>query len=80
MQNTHDAPPCDRRVNLLRADEVAEILKMQPGTVYTLARRGALPFVRIGRTIRFDADEVRRLLKGLPPAAAIEQAGAKVSR
>jgi excisionase family DNA binding protein len=41
---------------LLRAEEVAELLAVRPSTVYELSRRrrDPLPFVRIGRSKRFD--------------------------
>jgi len=36
----------------LRPEEVAVRLGMSPWTVYDLARRGVLPAVRIGRSVR----------------------------
>ena len=39
---------------LLHAKQVADILKLQLGTVYELARNGTLPSIRIGtRIVRF---------------------------
>ena len=40
----------------LTAEEVAELLRVDIGTVYSLARQGALPHVKIGRVYRFDRD------------------------
>ncbi len=38
---------------LLIAEEVAEILKVNKDRVYSLARQGVIPHVRIGRQVRF---------------------------
>ncbi len=40
----------------LTADEVAEMLRIDIGTVYSLARRDIIPHVKIGRIYRFDRD------------------------
>jgi len=42
--------------------EAAHYLKLKPGTVYELVERGRIPHVRIGRSIRFDADALVRFL------------------
>jgi excisionase family DNA binding protein len=38
---------------LLTAREVAELLRLPVSTVYELARTGRLPYLRIGRAMRF---------------------------
>src|ERR1022692_745419 len=38
---------------LLTAQEVAELLRLPVSTVYELARTGRLPYLRIGRAMRF---------------------------
>ena len=38
---------------LLRARQVAVLLKIQLGTVYELVRSGGLPAIRVGRLMRF---------------------------
>lgn len=43
---------------ILTIAEVADRLSMHPVTVYRLAKEGRLPFFRIGRMLRFDADEL----------------------
>lgn len=48
----------------LAADEVAEGLGVSRRTVITWARHGLIPSVRIGRTIRFREDDLRRFLRG----------------
>ncbi|HXG50997.1 MAG TPA: helix-turn-helix domain-containing protein [candidate division Zixibacteria bacterium] len=59
-------------IELLRPDEVAKALRVEPRTVYRFIRTGVLPAVKIGRTVRIDAGELRRLLMGIPPAAAVD--------
>lgn len=43
---------------LLDVEDVAQLLGTCPTTVRRLARRGALPAVRLGRMIRFRPDDV----------------------
>lgn len=38
---------------LYKAKELAEILKVNPQTIYRLAERGEIESYRIGRTVRF---------------------------
>jgi excisionase family DNA binding protein len=46
---------------ILVADEVAKILRVDRQRVYELARRNAIPVVRVGqRQYRFDADAIRQ--------------------
>jgi excisionase family DNA binding protein len=47
---------------LMRADEVADLLSIKTSTVYELSRRrrDPLPFVRIGRSKRFDRRAIAR--------------------
>ena len=47
---------------LWTAEEVARFLGIHPQTVYTKARTGEFPSHRIGRTLRFKADEIRALV------------------
>jgi excisionase family DNA binding protein len=48
---------------LLRASEVAERLRLATPTVYALIRRGALPGVRVGGSVRVDPAELERFLR-----------------
>jgi excisionase family DNA binding protein len=50
------------RDEVMLAPEVAELLRVPPSTVYDLARRGALPGHRVGRTWRFIRREVETWL------------------
>lgn len=47
---------------LLTADEVAEIIGMRVDYVYALSRRGQIPHLRFGRTLRFRADAIEAWL------------------
>jgi excisionase family DNA binding protein/AbrB family looped-hinge helix DNA binding protein len=45
------------------AKEIAESLAVTPMTVYRLAERGELKAIRVGRSIRFDAEAVEEFMK-----------------
>jgi excisionase family DNA binding protein len=47
---------------LLTADEVAEIIGMRVDYVYALSRRGQIPHLRFGRTLRFRAEAIEAWL------------------
>jgi len=49
---------------LLTPKELADWLKMSTVWVYKQAEKGALPFHRVGDSIRFDPEEIRDYLKG----------------
>lgn len=49
---------------ILVADEVAEMLRVDRQRVYELARRNAIPVIRLGeRQYRFDAEAIRRWIE-----------------
>ena len=49
---------------ILIADEVAEMLRVDKQRVYELARRNAIPVIRIGeRQYRFDAEAIRQWIE-----------------
>lgn len=43
---------------MLTAKQVADLLMIRRPQVYTLAREGVIPSVRVGRTIRFNRDRL----------------------
>lgn len=51
-------------MTLLTAKEVMELLRVKRSTLYTLRKQG-LPVIRLGRSIRFDKDEVIRFIRTL---------------
>ena len=58
-----DLPPTGK-IRLVTAKELATTLQLNEQTVYRLARKGEIPFVRIGnKAIRFDLDRVKEALE-----------------
>ena len=52
----------ERRI--LLADEVAEMLRVDRQRVYELARRNAIPVIRVGeRQYRFDAEAIKQWIE-----------------
>lgn len=51
---------------LLRADDVAEMLQISRSGVYDLVKRGELPSVRIGGSVRIPAAAIDRIVAGEP--------------
>lgn len=47
---------------LMKAQEVADILQVKPSTVYTWVRQGRVPHIRVGRLIRFVAEQIEEFL------------------
>ena len=57
---------------LLTDSEAAEILRLTPRQVARLAKRGALPSVKLpGDEIRFDPDDIRRWIETLKQPATV---------
>lgn len=48
---------------LLAVPEAATFLDISVRSVYRLASTGQLPVYRVGRQLRFDEDELRRVLR-----------------
>lgn len=48
---------------LLTAEDVAEILGMRVDFIYALARRGEIPHLRFGRTLRFRGEALDTWLR-----------------
>jgi excisionase family DNA binding protein len=53
----------DRAEPLLRPEAVARLLACSPKTVYGWAASGRLPSVRLGRLVRFRAQDIRRFIE-----------------
>lgn len=62
-RSTPRAVPTQRR--LLNAEDIAEMLGMRVDYVYALTRRGAIPHLRFGRTLRFRAEAIEAWLEEL---------------
>lgn len=51
--------------NIVTAKEVSQYLKLTESTIYKLASTGEIPGFRIGKSWRFDMDEVLRQINGI---------------
>ena len=49
--------------NIVTAKEVGQYLKLTESTIYKLASEGELPCFKIGKSWRFDMDEILQLIK-----------------
>ena len=49
---------------LLRPSEAADAIGVGRATVYALIRRGELPAVRIGESVRIPAEELQKWVEG----------------
>jgi len=49
--------------NIVTAKEVAQYLKLTESTVYKLAADGEIPGFKIGKSWRFDMDEILKMIK-----------------
>ena len=45
------------------AKQIANVLSVTPMTIYRMADRGELKTIRVGKSIRFDADDIENFLK-----------------
>ena len=48
---------------LMSVKDAAEFLSMNPATVYHAVKRGTLPHVRIGRSIRFSREALEEFVR-----------------
>ena len=48
---------------LLTVDEVAKFLRLKPATIRSMARRGELPAIKLGRVWRFKRSSITQLLE-----------------
>lgn len=48
---------------LLTAQEAAELLKVKKATVYEMVKRGEIPAVKIGKQVRIDREDLKKLLQ-----------------
>ena len=49
--------------DLLTAQEAAELLKVKKATVYEMIKRGDIPAVKIGKQLRIDQEDLKKLLQ-----------------
>ena len=48
--------------NLLTVKQAAEFLQLKERTIRDLVKRNKIPYIRIGRTIRFDTDAIKAMV------------------
>jgi excisionase family DNA binding protein len=53
---------------LLTAEQVAPLLNLQPDALRAQVRRGVVPAVRMGRSLRFRLSEIQAALRPAAPA------------
>ena len=63
--------------NIVKAKELGEYLKLSESTIYKLATDGKLPGFRIGKSWRFDLDEILRLIQKEKRRESLAKNGAK---
>lgn len=59
--------------HLLNAQQVAELIGMRVDYVYALCRRGDIPHLRFGRTLRFRVEAVLEWLRESEVSAVSER-------
>jgi excisionase family DNA binding protein len=57
-----DPPPNPRKPDVLTVAEAAELLRVNPKTVYKAVENGQLPVLRFGRIIRIPVHALERML------------------
>jgi excisionase family DNA binding protein len=56
--------------NIVTAKEVGQFLKLTDSTIYKLAATGEIPGFKVGKSWRFDMEEIIRMVDGLKAAGA----------
>ncbi|RPH48042.1 MAG: DNA-binding protein [Desulfobacteraceae bacterium] len=57
--------PVKDNSNLVTAKEVGQYLKLTDSTIYKLASTGEIPGFRVGKSWRFDMDDIIRMVDRL---------------
>ena len=68
MKQKDSLPETDKAVSLcptlISIDELASILRIRKGTIYNWVYRRKIPYVKVGRLVRFDLNEIAKYLDG----------------
>lgn len=67
----------DAPEGLMTVDDVADYLKISPGTIYNRVSKGEIPFVKVGAAVRFRRIELDRWVEEQAGRSAAEAAAAK---
>lgn len=62
--------PAATRKQWVSVDHVTELTGFAAKTIYRMARENRIPAQRIGRSVRFDVDEIDRWMAKQPKASA----------
>ena len=49
---------------LIDIEELAHLLQLRKGTIYNWVHRRKIPFIKLGRLVRFDRAEIAKYLDG----------------
>lgn len=60
MPSSRPQEPCEP---LLTVGDAAELLQISPRTLYVLVETGRMPFLRLGRSIRFERQAVLEFMR-----------------
>jgi excisionase family DNA binding protein len=60
------------RIKLLTTKELMDKLKVKRNTIYQLRKDADLPTIKLGRTIRFDEEEIDKWLKSRQVSGGID--------
>ena len=63
--------------NIVTAKEVGEFLKLTDSTIYKLAATGEIPGFRVGKSWRFDMEEIIRMVDHMKVSATATNIGIK---
>ena len=59
------------KMQIATAREIAAVLRLKESTVCSLASRGKLPGVKVGKSWRFDINRIEQLFPGIPRGGGI---------
>ena len=77
-KQTDPLPVLLSRGDLIRPDELAAGMKVAQGTVYLWVERGTIPFLRIGKCIRFEPEDIKEWLRAKRRSATKAPGGGPV--
>lgn len=58
------SPPAPACPDLIGIEELAHLLQVSKGTLYNWIYRRKIPFIKVGRLVRFDRAEIAKYLDG----------------
>jgi excisionase family DNA binding protein len=64
-----------KMVRIVTVREVATLLQLKESTVCSLASNGTLPGFKLGKSWRFDMEEVERWIAGMPRSGKVRPEG-----